>query len=43
MLGLRLNVIDGVGRLNLKGDSLAGESLHENLHTSTGVDSFWML
>ena len=33
VLNLRLDVIDGVGRLHLEGDGLAGESLHEDLHS----------
>ena len=35
VLDLGPNVIDNVGRLNLKSDGLAGESLHENLHSIT--------
>jgi len=35
VLDLRLHVIDRVGRLDLKGDRLACESLDENLHAST--------
>ena len=31
-LDLGLNVLDGVGRLHLEGDGLAGEGLHEDLH-----------
>ena len=33
VLDLSLNVVDGIGGLHLKGDSLASQSLHENLHT----------
>ena len=32
VLDLLLDVVDGIARLNLKGDSLACQSLHENLH-----------
>ena len=32
VLDLSLDVVDGVGRLDLEGDGLAGESLHEDLH-----------
>ena len=35
VLNLSLDVLDGVRRLNIKGDGLAGESLNEDLHTST--------
>ena len=31
-LDLGLDIIDGVGRLHLKGDSLAREGLDEDLH-----------
>ena len=31
-LDLGLDIVDGVGRLHLKGDSLAREGLDENLH-----------
>ena len=31
VLDLGLDVVDGVGRLHLEGDRLAGEGLHENL------------
>ena len=31
-LDLRLDVLDGVRRLHLEGDGLAGKSLHEDLH-----------
>ena len=34
-LDLRLDVLDGVRRLHLEGDGLAGEGLHEDLHTAT--------
>lgn len=32
VLDLSLDVLNGVGRLNLKGDGLSGKGLHENLH-----------
>ena len=32
VLDLRLDVIDGVGGLDLEGNGLASESLHEDLH-----------
>jgi hypothetical protein len=38
VLDLGLDVVDGVGRLNLEGDSLAGEGLHEDLHTTTQTE-----
>ena len=31
-LDFRLDIVDGVGRLNLKGDGLTREGLDENLH-----------
>lgn len=31
-LDLGLYIVDGIGRLHLKGDSLAREGLDENLH-----------
>ena len=34
VLDLGLNVVDGVGRLDIEGDGLAGESLDKNLHLS---------
>ena len=33
IMNLRLHAIDAVARLHLKGDSLASQSLHENLHS----------
>jgi hypothetical protein len=33
-LDLGLDIVDGVGRLNLKGDSLASQGLNEDLHAS---------
>lgn len=38
VLDLALDIVDGVGRLNLEGDSLAGESLDEDLHTTTKAE-----
>merc|ERR1712169_131891 len=38
ILDLRLNVIDGVGRLNLESDCLSGECLHKDLHTTTETE-----
>merc|ERR1712180_222890 len=35
ILDLSLHVFDGVRWLNLKGDSLTGQCLHEDLHTSS--------
>merc|ERR1712139_511532 len=35
VLNLGLDGIDGVGALDLQGDGLAGECLHEDLHSST--------
>ena len=32
VLDLRLNVVDGIRGLDLKGDGLASESLHKDLH-----------
>jgi len=32
VLDLRLNIIDRVGRFNLKSNRLAGQRLHEDLH-----------
>merc|ERR1719351_475653 len=34
-MDLGLHVLDGVGRLHLKGDCLAGEGLDEDLHATT--------
>ena len=41
ILNLGLHVVDGVRGLNLEGDSLAGEGLHENLHATTEAEH-WM-
>ena len=35
VLDFRLDVFDGVGGLDLKGDGLSGEGLDENLHSSS--------
>merc|ERR1711874_157136 len=35
VLDLGLDVLDRVARFNLQSDGLAGESLHEDLHTTT--------
>ena len=35
VLDLRLDIVDRVGRLNLKSDSLARQRLDENLHSTT--------
>jgi hypothetical protein len=40
-LNLCLDIIDGVGRLHLKGDCLAREGLHENLHGDLGKVSHY--
>ena len=37
VLNLGLDVVNGVGRLDLKGNGLASESLHENLHVGAVV------
>ena len=34
VLNLGLNVLNGIGCLNLEGDGLSGKSFHENLHFS---------
>merc|ERR1712180_363177 len=35
VLDLGLHVFDGIGRLDLEGDGFTGQSLHEDLHTSS--------
>ncbi len=35
ILDLGLHVVNGVGRLDIEGDGLSGQSLHEDLHAST--------
>jgi hypothetical protein len=39
VLNLRLYVVDGVGRFNLKSDGLSGKSLYEDLHTTTETEN----
>merc|ERR1712004_175990 len=39
VLNLGLDVLDGVGGLHLQGDGLTGESLYEDLHTSTKTEN----
>ena len=34
VLNLRLDVVDGVGRLHLEGDGLASQSLGKDVHTA---------
>ena len=36
VLNLVLNIVDGVGGLNLESDGLAGEGLDEDLHGDCG-------
>ena len=38
VLNLALDVVDGVGRFHLEGDSLASEGLDKNLHTTTEAE-----
>jgi hypothetical protein len=38
-LNLGLDVADGIGRLDVQGDSFSGESLHEDLHSSTSTEN----
>ena len=38
VLNLRLNIVDGVGRLYLEGDSLTSQGLDEDLHTSAETE-----
>jgi hypothetical protein len=40
ILNLRFHVVDGVGRLDFERDSLASESLHEDLHASTKTQDY---
>merc|ERR1719481_1886082 len=35
ILDLSFNILDGVRRFNLEGDSLTGQRLHKDLHTSS--------
>ncbi|KAM0910373.1 hypothetical protein ACQ4PT_014204 [Festuca glaucescens] len=39
ILDLGLDVVDGVRRLHLQGDGLAGEGLHEDLHATTQAEN----
>merc|ERR1712188_267567 len=38
VLDLSLYILDGIGRLDLEGDGLAGERFHEDLHASTETE-----
>ena len=38
VLNLGLDVVNGVGRLNFESDRLAGQSLHEDLHTTAETE-----
>jgi len=38
VLDLGLDVLDGVGGLDVEGDGLAGEGLHEDLHTTAEAE-----
>ena len=38
VLDLGLDVVDGIGRLDLEGDGLAGKSLDEDLHTTSETE-----
>ena len=40
ILNLCFHVVDGVGRLDFERDSLASESLHEDLHASTKTQDY---
>ena len=40
VLDLGLDVVNGVRRLDLKRDGLAGKSLYENLHTTTKTEHY---
>lgn len=40
VLDLRLDVVDGVGRLDFEGDGLAGQSLDEDLHATTETKDY---
>ena len=43
VLDLGLHVVDGVGRLNLKSNGLAGQGLDEDLHTTTETEHYGMI
>ena len=38
VLDLRLNIVDGVRRLDFQSDRLSGECLNEDLHTATETE-----
>ena len=38
VLDLRLDIVNGIRRLDLKRDGLAGESLHKNLHATAEAE-----
>ena len=40
ILNLRLDVVNGVGRLHLEGDRLTSQSLDEDLHTTTETQDY---
>ena len=40
VLDLGLDIVDGVRRLDLKGDGLAREGLDEDLHTATETEDY---
>ena len=39
VLNLALDIVDGVGRLHLKGDGLAGQGLYKDLHVACSTKS----
>jgi hypothetical protein len=39
VLNLGLDVVDGIGRLDVQGDGHSGESLDEDLHSSTNTEN----
>ena len=41
VLDLGLNIIDGVGRLNLEGDGLSSKSLDKDLHNGVMCELWW--
>ena len=43
VLNLCLDIVDGVGALDLEGDGLAGDGPERRRRTRWRVDSFWML
>merc|ERR1712127_689013 len=38
VLNLLLHVLNGIGRLNIQSDSLAGQGLHKDLHATTEAE-----